>query len=325
LTTSPFSQQQTSQLDELDIAIFRELGNPGSPQWNVRESFAHISRKLGVDEETIRLRVSRAKKRGLLPQWQMIVNPHLLGCEAASLATDVADEGKKSKAVSQIGLVEGVIKMLDLRGRGLMITMYYENDDSLSRKVKLIESLCESPPSALWKSVFPQSNIRMKKMDWRIVYAMREDARKDLNKVASQLVLSTRTIQRRLSVMSKGRAIYLLGAPPIGRVRGLICKFLVFCSNNQKKRAADRAVASIGRVGFSDTSPEQYTNLGLACHNLAEADSITRKLKDLYDVQTVKMDIVNEFITVREWLDNEIRVRSNGATAASPAATLRAK
>jgi DNA-binding Lrp family transcriptional regulator len=66
----------------------------------VRESYSNIARKLCVDEESVRMRVKRAHQRGFLPAWRVLVNPALLGCEAAVLELEVDDERKKAFAIS---------------------------------------------------------------------------------------------------------------------------------------------------------------------------------------------------------------------------------
>ena len=72
-------------LDNLDVRIFREFNNPGLPQWNVRGSFASTARRLGVDEETLRLRVVRLRARGIIPSWRIAINPRLLGYDETGL------------------------------------------------------------------------------------------------------------------------------------------------------------------------------------------------------------------------------------------------
>jgi DNA-binding Lrp family transcriptional regulator len=70
-----------SVTDDLQVRILRELTSPASFRWNVRESYASIGKKLGVDAETVRKRVKRARERGFLQSWRLIPNPDALGEE----------------------------------------------------------------------------------------------------------------------------------------------------------------------------------------------------------------------------------------------------
>ena len=290
------------------MRIIRELG--GSPQWNVRESFSNVARKLGVDEETVRMRVNRAKERGFLPAWHVTANPLLINCHEANLDLEVKDEQHKAGAISKIGAVEGVNSIVDFRGKEILVTMYYEDNESLTRRVRLIESICESPKLALWNRLFPRPDVRMSRLDWGIIDAMREDAWRDLEDVAKSLGVSARTVQRRLSAMKEGKAIYLLRPPNVSAVGGLMCNFLVFCSDPVKKRAADKTILStFSRTGASDTSSEQISAFGISCENFAEADKVTQKLRAIDGVLNVRMRVVNEIVVVEDWLRNQIAKR----------------
>ena len=305
-----FTNKSLHHLDELDVRILRELRSPGSPQWNVRVSFSSISKRLGVDEETVRRRVQLAREKGYFPAWRIMVNPRLIGCEAAGLDAEVTDEVRKTSVISQLTLVDGVTYILDCRGGELSVGMYYESDDSLERKTKLISSICCSPKITGWRSVFPPPRVRMRKLDWGIVEAMGEDAGRNLEDVANSLGVSVRTVRRRLSTMEEGKAIYLVGIPKPEMIVGLLCKFLVFSQDQPTKRAADKTVLSMfRRIGFSDTTPDGYSIFGMACGNLSEADQIMGRLKEFFAVKGVKMAIVKEFIAVQNWLDGEIRKR----------------
>ena len=78
--------------DDLDFRIIREIGGSRPIQWNVRESYSNIARKLGVDEETVRMRVNRARESGFLPELRMMVNPLLINCREANLDLEVESE-----------------------------------------------------------------------------------------------------------------------------------------------------------------------------------------------------------------------------------------
>ncbi len=294
------------------MRIIRELGSPTPPRWNVRISYADIARRLGVDEETVRLRVKRARERGAFPEWRLTVNPRALDCEAVSLEVDVDAEERKAKAVAQIRLVDGVTKIIDYRGRGLQVTVYSEEGESLSRKVRLIESICGSARSAMWTSRFPVPKGRMTRTDWKIVNALKEDAGRDLAEVAASLGISARTVQRRLLKMRDGRAVFLSGAPNVGAVAGLVCCFVVFCPDGRRKRSVDASIHSdFRRVGHIDTSPEGYSAFGVPCENLAAADRVLDRLKAMEGVQDAGMRIMKEMILVQDWLSGEVEKRAS--------------
>ena len=69
-----------SRLDALDHRILKELGSPQVFQWNIRESYSKIAKRVGVDEETVRKRIRRAEKLGVIQGWVLAVNPSLIGC-----------------------------------------------------------------------------------------------------------------------------------------------------------------------------------------------------------------------------------------------------
>ncbi len=276
----------------------------------MRISYADIARKLGIDEETVRLRVKRAQERGFLPTLRLRINPHLLDCEAVSLELDVHPEAAKARVISQLKLVDGVTDILDYRGAGLQVTLYSAGGEMLSRKIRLLESLCGSPRSALWTSRFPRPTVRMRSVDWRIVDSLREDARRDLSDVASSVGVSVRTIQRRLHAMKEGKAVYVAGTPNVPAVAGVVCCFVVHCPDPPRKRAVDGVIHStLRRVGAADTSPLDYSAFGMPCENLAAADQVLGELKGLNGVEDASMHILREFIVTQDWIKGEIERR----------------
>jgi DNA-binding Lrp family transcriptional regulator len=297
-------------LDDLDMKIIRELGGSRPPLWNVRESYSNISRRLGVDEETVRTRVNRAKEHGFLPAWLMMVNPLLINCREAHLDLEVREEDRKEAAISKIKKLEGVYYIDDFRGKEIMIGIYHEDDEYLARKIEEIESICGSPKLASWNSPFPKPSVQMSHLDWRIIDAMKNDARRDLEEVAKFLGVSARTVQRRLSVMKDGRAVYLSRPPNVNVVGGLMCNFLIFCPDRGKKRAADQVILSMfTRLGASDTSPDQFSTFGISCENFADADKATKSIKAIEGVESVRMRIVRGIIVCEDWLQEQIANR----------------
>lgn len=295
------------RLDDLDVKILRALGSPGSLQWNVRVSYSSIARRLGVDEETVRRRLKRAEDAGAFPGWKMMLNPRLIGCEAASLDVDVQDEKTKGRAIDEIKRLAGVIKILNFRGSGLQATLYHRGEESLGRTAGRIDSICGSREPTVWKLGFPRPSVRMTATDWQILKAMLDDARKSLEPVSLSVGVSTRTVERRLTLMSEGRAVYLQGTPVFGKHAGLGCVFLVFCPDKRRKKEVDQLVLSKARrVDLSNTTSERHSTFVMVYDNLTEADEAKAWIGALEGVEGVKMGVMKELIVVQDWLRDEI-------------------
>jgi DNA-binding Lrp family transcriptional regulator len=299
------------QPDELDVRILKEFGSPSSPQWNVRESYAKVAERIGVDEETVRKRMIRMKEMGSMPRWLIKPNPYLLGRQGTSVDLVVEQEDKKSEAISKIKRLEGVVTILDFMGKGLLVILYYEDGAALDKMTQTMGLICNSKPVLVGQS-FPRPTVVMKKVDWEIINVMTDDARMDLQDVANQTGATLRTIQRRLEKMIEGKAIYLSGRPVYEKMAGLACNFLVFCPGTKKKQAMDSKVLSeVRRIERSDTASKEYSMFTISCENPKAADDTLAWLKGIDGVKWVRVGITKEAIHVQGWLKAEVEKRAS--------------
>lgn len=298
-------------LDDLDVRILREVNSPDCPQWNVRESFTAIGRRVGVDEETIRLRLLRLRERGVIPALRISINPRLLGCEEMGLDFDIHDAAAKPAMLSRLRSVPGITQVADFQGSGALAILWHDRSDGVSWLGQQIGAIGAWTLRAAWTTPFPEPTIRMRRVDWKILMSMRDDARKDLRTVAATVGTTVRTVYRRLLAMTEGRAAFVIGMPRPERVVGLLCNYLVHCPDTAQKRAADATVLrEFPRIGTYDTGPEQYSVFGMACENLSRAEELLSQFRSLYGVVTVRLAIVREIFGVDDWLDGRLRERA---------------
>ena len=295
-------------LDDLDVRILRELNTPDSPEWKLRVSFTALARRLGVDEETVRLRVVRLRDQGVIPTWRLAINPRLLGCEESGIDLEVDDESAKGEVLARLHELPGVTQVADFWGPGILAIVWHDGPDA----PRWLKQALRPPPAwtirASWTSPFPEPTITMRTIDWRILSSMRDDARKDLRTVASALGTTVRTVHRRLSAITEGKAAFAVGTPNVDRTAGLLCNYLVQCTDVGRKRAADRAVhESIPRIGTYDTGPDRLSMFGVACENLAQAEEVLTRLRSLYQVDSVRMGVIRKIVAVDAWLDRRLK------------------
>jgi len=305
------------RVDDLDVRIFRELGSASSLQWNVRETYSGIARRIGIDEETVRRRMKKAEALGSIIGWKMMINPHLIACEASGIDLEVDDETEKDRVLEKLRLFRGIVKILNFRGTGLQITLYHR-DGELEEKVRSIRSICSSPSEPIvWRMTFPRSSAKITVTDWKILLEMLGDARKSLETASKATGISVRTITRRLSRLVDERGVYLQGVPNFQNFAGLSYVFLIMCPEPTRKKKVDQDILSnVSRIEIVNTSSEDVSTFVTMFENLSQVDGVTKYLRSLDGVSIVKTGIMKELIAVQDWLEDEIEKRIAQSSAA---------
>jgi DNA-binding Lrp family transcriptional regulator len=212
------------------------------------------------------------------------------------------------EVLSRLRFLPGITQVADFQGPGIMAILWHDCRDVLPGLRKHIGRSVAWRLRASWTSPFPEPTVKMRTIDWRIVTSMRDDVRKDLRTVASLLRTTVRTVQRRLSALTEGKAVFVVGTPNVDRLAGLLCNYLVYCPDvNQKRRADATARQMFPRIGMCDTDPESYSVFGVSCENLSRAEESLARLRSLYRVDTVRLGIVREVFDVDEWIDGLLR------------------
>ena len=295
--------------DELDIRIVRALSSPSSFQWDVRISYARVAAGLGVDEETVRNRLWRMNEVRFLRGWQLILNPSLVGREAAIVELRVGESESKPHVISRLKLLDGVMLIDDLYGRELAVLTLYESPSTLERQVLLFGSLCGDPTPVPWKLGFPPCELTPTATDWRIILALRSTGRAKLSDVARRLRLSTRTVKRRMIELVDGNAFYLDPILDLGAVGGVRCRFWVTAEASWK-HAVDKAILSgLQRIISTHTAPPEYSLFVAHLSNVSEVQERFLWMKQLAGVREVRSTIEVEHIHVQEWIRGEIEKR----------------
>jgi DNA-binding Lrp family transcriptional regulator len=292
--------------DDLDVRLMRELLSPGSFRWDVRESYSSMAKRLGVDEETIRKRLKRAELGGILGGFYLVPNPHLFGMESTVVELDVDDEERKPLVTSQLKLVEGVVFILDFHGKRFRVVFYREGNQTASRRLDLIRSICGAKVDVHWDERFPVCGIRMKTTDWLVFKALRKQARRSLNEVADEIGVSTRTVKRRFELMRSQNAFFLVPLLAFERAAVVTASFTVRISGS-RKRAIDEDIRSgLERVLFSNTSAEQYSVFTVLCDNFMAAEMTLKAIRKTPGVEEASMGINKQFIIVSDWIDEQV-------------------
>jgi DNA-binding Lrp family transcriptional regulator len=200
-----------SHVDSLQTRIMKELTSYDRFHSHpIMGSSSKLARRLGLNDDTVRMRLNRPRKSGILEGWQLMINPRLIKRESASVVFDCDDVGRKQEILNQIKLIEGVVLILDFYETGFRVLFYYQNKPELERKVELIASICRGRKFIFWENKDPPCMLRLKRTDWEILSELRNKPKSTMTEVAAKLGISVRTAKRRLALMTENNAFFIV-------------------------------------------------------------------------------------------------------------------
>ena len=300
-------------MDQLDFKIFRTLGL--GPSINESGDFNRlnpwvIAKKLGVDGNTVKIRLAKMKKSGFIRYFQIYPNYRLLGIGgAAAYLFELDDPGRKNAIINQCSLVDGVTEITNFVGNQVCVDFTFHDPKDESRRLNLLLGLTNCKRAEkFYDRVMPPVRFELSNTDWRIIRSLRYDAFKPLSKVAQEWGLSTKTVRRRFERMIDNNAVVIVPVIQPGDVPNTITHvLLLYFRESQREQALTEALHLFeDRYFLIDTTSEGNAMLGLVAQTLAETEENFIRSRKIEGVQNVKMLVLKETKDFSEWLDREI-------------------
>lgn len=320
-------------MDGLDVAILRQMGLQPFLAWphppdNLRA--ARIARELRVSPETVKDRVSRMEAEGVIAGYEVFPNFRHLGVTATTYHFRAPDARSKARALGDVHNVEGVVGVFDFIGPTVCVDLAYRHSRELERKVDLVARLLDARtlPHACFDYSPPEVPGPLRNLDWRIIRALRGQARRAPDDVAAEVGVSGRTVRRRIERMSAEGSIDIVPIVDTARMPGYIMyEALVTLDalpNDASglppalQRAFEAALCCAWPLPGRD---QRCVTLLLLARSVAEIEAMRREAEALRGVTDVEILIPAGSVSRSDWVDEaiEARVRDTARATAPPA------
>ena len=290
----------------------RELwGSPGL--WNEKRTYVEVARKLGVDEETVRNRIRNLKDTGFLLGWRLLPNPTLLGCSSSFLFLELEDQDSKDEIISKISKMDGVMVIASIYGTSMLVTLLDDNEKSSEKK--LIELGIKSETFILPGMNLPGlMPFKMTVTDWRIIRLLLDNAEKKASEIASEIKVSKKTVNRRISEMMNSRAVFTMPLVNLKKAGGISYQMIIQCEEGRKSEVGALVATKIPNLVFTASAAKNDLIFGFNGTNIAEGNDILKWAKNLPGVKAAKMNIVENVVHVYDWLAREVDKRTSKET-----------
>jgi len=300
-------------MDTLDYAILRQFMHPGTFQWDVRISNRDVAEAVGVDEETVRQRIRRLSERGILVRWSIALHPALLGRRMYRLELPALTGPARARAFDGLAAMGNVYHLFDFYGGRLALVVYAEEGAAFERQLALVGALW-APPTSVAEMRLPPPTVEPTVTDWKVLRALREDARAPYATIAKHAGLSERTVRRSVERLIEGRAMWLSPIAEMERAEGTIPTAIrIFYADPAMRAAVDGRLKALDGIIFATHYPDQ-TQLSYGARRLAEAEELREELARMPGVARVEVDIMIRRVTVDGWMDEIIARRIKEST-----------
>lgn len=189
-------------MDATDLGIIRAIGiepfagltrdaRPWRPE--VLADALKISPRLAKD------RLARLEREGFVVGFDIQPNLGLLGLKGRTYAFEVPTRSDRRARLDALLSIEGVMGLVDYVSGWLTVTFTYRDASEHDSRLALVrERLGGAEPITWFESEEPKPAHAPTPLDWRILRALRGDARKPIHELAEAVGVSTKTVQRRL-------------------------------------------------------------------------------------------------------------------------------
>ena len=129
-------------LDDLDKKLITIL------QDDARASASEISRKTGYNENTIRYRIERLKKSGVVKEFTALLNPRMIGLPVAAIMMITTEPNQLKDVFERLAELEETKHILQATGKhDLIVVAHYTNMEAMndaSQKIKSMDGVKEA-------------------------------------------------------------------------------------------------------------------------------------------------------------------------------------
>lgn len=294
----------------------RLLATMGYTPWGHRSqdpnrlSATELAGKLDVTPETVRSRLQALEDANVIQGWEAYPNPRHLGAEVTTWAFCPPDASLVDENLDEILLVDGVLEVLTYRGPLVALAMGHRSGPDRDRRLELIgHRLEDESPVHVYDPPMPKVDRELDALDWRIVLALRGQARRSLKALAEDVDSSYRTVKRRFDRLTEEGSLFVVPQVSLAHVQGLLPFTLVL-------ETGDETTAVFNAVGerfedrvlhaFEPGDGDQHLLVfGLFADTVAQMEAMTSTARQIEGVQEA-FSVLSRSRHATEWIDEQI-------------------
>jgi DNA-binding Lrp family transcriptional regulator len=314
-------------MDATDVRVFCELAfkemgfiAPGEQQIGP----AAISRKLGLDEKTVRLRIQKMEETGFIKYYQATPELGLFGLKHLEICRfEAMNVATKIGAVRYTEALPGIVEVVDYLGPTFSVSIASASPERAEQLTGEVAGHFELRRNNLGSSPIAAPGSKLDRLDWQVIARLRYDARSSHKEVAEGLSISQRMAQYRIRKITDAGSVRVRAVINPQKQEGLVFYELGVAIEPERKGAIVRAVRDKRReqLWAIRELPGDVLLLSFFAFTLAEPEEAAMDLLAVNGVRWCSILILKEVIEPPRpnWIDRLIDQKILEARAAASA------
>jgi len=271
---------------------------------NCRTPDRQIGKKVGLSGVSVKSRITKMERAGVIQNFTMKVEPPSLGYGVIYLVVPSDDESDIVKKLKLIGELFFVVPCLgDITACGIVV------EKDVEQKTELVKNLISNVRIVL--TLDPkESEFRadLTKTDFKILDQLLKNPREKIDSMAKSTKLSTKTITRTIEKFEKNPAIqFTIIYDPRKLEKFVAFAVLAMVQNNVKKIKKDIEDAFGDHFWQVPFTAKELLVLFMYSDNIYNADTMRHKIKGLDGVAFTEVFFPKKITMPTDWISNSIK------------------
>jgi DNA-binding Lrp family transcriptional regulator len=295
-------------LDKIDLIILSTLAR------DCRTSYNSIGSQIGLTSKSVKTRVKKMARSGVIEKFVIRVNPAAFGYKTALVLV------KTSNGITKDGVIQRVKQFVDLAyhvyhmGRTSVAALIIKNplyDDNI------IQSLNDRLKPAIVVNIAVtelSTSTELSETDLRIIKCLLlSGARMEISEIAKEVSISEKTTTRRLNRMKEGRLLdFSLQCDPAAMIGYIQFAIPITVAISYYRSVLERMYSEFqANILYSPSviDPEDRLTFVLFGENVFTVDSVLAKVNSFEGVKSADVYILTKWRYYDDWIMKEINKR----------------
>jgi DNA-binding Lrp family transcriptional regulator len=298
-------------MDAKDVRIFCEMAfyDGGHGAFGSRHvSPSGIARKVGLDEKTVRTRISLMEESGFIKYYQAAPNLALFGFRSVgAYRFEAMNIATKRRVVEHVEAAPNIVEAYDYLGPVAAVTIAGSSGEEVDRRANELVRRYELNKMSLGDHTLKAPPYRLSKLDWQIIQKLRYNARATVKEISDSISVTPRMAQYRTSRLLDAGAVLIRAVIDPRKQEGLIFYELEASVEETRQGAVLRQLRELygEKIWSSHVTATGLLLVNLFGFGLGEPEEAVMKLLSMEGVRWSSLFILKEVIEPRRpsWVD----------------------